>query len=93
MGRQFAGDVEENALLSVRSELHLNDLYAGTGADRLRGSIPKQATAAAEVWRTTTVDLGSTIQALRRVTKQKDRQIVMASLRERSLDRGDRGGW
>lgn len=65
MGRQFAGDVEEDALLSVRNELHFNDLYAGTGpsirvTDRMRGSIPKHATAAAAVWRTTTVYLGST---------------------------------
>ncbi|MDJ0362771.1 hypothetical protein [Rhodococcus sp. H29-C3] len=98
MGRQFAGDVEEDALLSVRNALHFNDLHAGTGpsirvTDRMQGSIPKQATAAAEIWRTTTADLGSTIQALRRVTRHKDRQIVMQSLREKSLDRGDRGGW
>jgi hypothetical protein len=98
MGRQFAGAVDEKALLTVRNELHFNDLYAGTGpsirvTERMQGSIPKQAADAAEQWRATTNDLGATIRALRRVVKWKDRQVMMQLLREESLQRGDRGGW
>lgn len=98
MNRQFTGDVEDDALLSVRNELHFNDLYAGTGPslrvkERFQGTLPKHATGSAERWLQTTEDLGPTILALRRSKNQQTHNLLMRRLRAESTARGDQGGW
>lgn len=98
MNRQFTGDVENEALLSVRNELHFNDLHNGTGPslrvkERFQGTLPKHATASAERWRKTSEDLGPTILDLRRSKNQLTHNRLMARLRAESTARGDQGGW
>ena len=98
MNRQFTGDVENEALLSVRNELHFNDLHAGTGPslrvkERFQGTLPRHATASAERWRKTSEDLGPTIRELRRAKNQLAHNRLMARLRAESIARGDQGGW
>lgn len=98
-GRQFAGDVDGDALLEVRNELHFNDLFKGADPsvrvrDRLSKTIPKYASAAAEQWRETSAELEATFSSLgRKRLSNSTRRIMTNRLREQSAELGHPGGW
>ncbi|WP_344414865.1 hypothetical protein [Pseudonocardia ailaonensis] len=101
MSRQFAGEVDEEDVAEIRTELHFQDLVRGADAsqrvaDRLRKTLPENATSFAATWRTTAldVDLTTTLGALRRnELKPWERQRLVGDLRDTAMELGLDGGW
>lgn len=101
MSRQFAGEVEEEDVTEIRTELHFRDLVRGSEAsqrvvDRLRKVLPENAAAFAAAWRllAVSVDLTAMFATLRRTeTKPWDRQRLVGDLREAANELGLDGGW
>lgn len=98
---QWAGDVDEVALLEVRNELHFVDLRAGNAPsvrvhDRFSTSgLRKNAHRLAALWAATSAD-DPTVDLLRRMkraSKANERLRLLQALRQRSRARGLRGGW
>ena len=99
MSIQFAGDVDEEELLEVRSELHFHDLAHGHGPsvrvrDRLTDTLPRISQETAGQWSATCPDLQMAviITRLRRATLRQH-EVLMAELREVNTGLGRRGGW
>jgi hypothetical protein len=99
MDIQFAGDVDEEELLEVRSELHVHDLAHGHGPslrvrDRLTDTLPRMSHDTAGQWSATCSDLQMAviITRLRRATLRQH-EVLMAELREVNTGLGRRGGW
>lgn len=101
MSRQFAGEVEEDDVAEIRTELHFQDLVRGSDAsqrvvDRLRKVLPENAAAFAATWRTLAldVDLTSRFATLRRTElKPWDRKRLVGDLRDTATELGLDGGW
>jgi hypothetical protein len=96
MGIQYAGDVDEEDLYEVRSELHFQDLARGSGPslrvrDRLKDTLPAIAQKVAGQWAETCAneELTQTLRALR-TGKAND---LLAHLRAINNAMGRRGGW
>jgi len=97
MGRQFAGDVGEDEVAELRSELHFQDLVAGTEPslkvrDRFRTVLPQHGEKFAEAWQRTSnrTDLVFYIEKLRYETKVVGRASLMSQFRRVA---GQPGGW
>ncbi|QOK22350.1 hypothetical protein IGS73_14865 [Janibacter indicus] len=99
--RQWVGNVEDQALLEVRNELHFIDLHAGSDPsirvhDRFSKSrLLEKAPDLAAAWAATADDAPS-VDLIHRMRSEKSaaqRHQIMAALRRRSSVRGVRGGW
>lgn len=100
MGAQFVGDIDQDSLNEVRSELQFLDLYQGSGPskrvqERFRDTLPRHCTTIAERWRNTALNptLVDCIHALRAITATHDRSPWMEQLRTEGKQSGLRGGW
>ena len=100
MDIQFVGDVAEEPLNEVRSELHFLDLNLGSGPslrirDRLRSAavqaaLPRIAT----TWDTTTSGpLAPLISGARSASSNRARIAAVEALRRGARDLGLQGGW
>lgn len=98
---QWAGDVDEAALLEVRNELHFVDLRAGSAPsvrvhDRFSSSgLPTNAHRLASLWAETSADdpTVALLRRMKRASNANERLRLLESLRQRSRARGLRGGW
>lgn len=100
MKRQFAGDVEDDELTEVRSELRFMDLVSGTGPslsvrDRLRKTLPGICTEFALTWRATCYapNFAPLFEALRANISNQRRQQLVNQLRDAAADCDLSGGW
>jgi hypothetical protein len=98
--RQWAGDVPEDDLLGVRSELHFQDLHRGSEPsvrvrDRFRNVLPREATTFAAAWSETCRSHGiaNRLHELSNIKNPGDRARTMESLRHAAEDYDLPGGW
>ena len=99
MDIQYAGDVPEEEVYEVRSELHFQDLASGSGPslrvrDRLKNTFPNSAHKIAAQWAATCANeaIGETLRQLRTARRSKHDDLI-ADLRHLNTEMGRRGGW
>jgi hypothetical protein len=98
MGVQFAGDVDDEAAMDeVRNELYFHDLRYGSGPslrvrDRFQKTLPIHGAKIADAWRNTVHNpyIALSIRQLR-YAKGRDRNELMAALRQYVKDAGHQG--
>ncbi|MGE0171085.1 hypothetical protein [Nocardioides sp.] len=100
MDRQFAGEVDEDDVAQVRSELHFHDLVRGAERsirvyERLESTLPRICTEVSDVWRRTCLFDGyaALFEHLRKEKRYATRRDLMTELRALATQHGLQGGW